>query len=218
MNLENKIMVISHRDRWIYLANPKCASSSLNYILKKQEDVVLHTSSGRINHMSYVDCKQLLANKGLNIDDYFVFSFVRNPWDKVVSMYKWLSRHKKERTGHPIISLLNYYIDKYNISEFSFYNFITKLIDTKLLWVTLACDYMLFENGQNKLSFIGRVENFKEDFDIICDKIGITRQELPHVNKTKHKHYTEYYDDETKQIVAEKYAKDIEYFNYKFGE
>jgi len=80
-------------------------------------------------------------------------------------------------------------------------------------------DYLLNADGSEKVNYIGRLENFQEDFNTICHKIGIPPKKLPHAFKSDDKKcYTEYHDDETREIVAEKYAKDIEYFGYKFGE
>ena len=66
------------------------------------------------------------------------------------------------------------------------------------------------------IDFIGSCESFYDDFSLVKKRLNLPVVGISSANRTKHKHYTEYYDDETKQIVAEKYAKEIKYFGYKF--
>ena len=133
-------------------------------------------------------------------DKYFKFTIARNPWDRLLSFYK-----NKLNTsiikGSPSFNKFVHRLHKYNLKTCNLhYRLQTQMFPL------------------NKIDYIVRFENLQEDFNIVCDKIGIPHKKLPHKNKTKHEHYTEYYDEETREIVAELYAKDIEYFGYEFGE
>ena len=141
--------------------------------------------------------------------NHFQFAFVRNPWDRLVSCFL----DKTKRTVGTKYQLRAYikYIDS-NFTEFV-HGIATDDVNNcdnhhRLQYNLINHDYV---------NFIGKFEQFQKDFDYICNKVGISDSKLPHRNKSKRTHYTEYYDDETREIVAEKYAKDIEYFGYEFG-
>ncbi len=173
---------------------PKTGCSSVKKFFHKHSDFTI----------SSVKPKHIYGHR-----NYFQFAFVRNPWDRLVSCFldktkmsigtKWQLRDYKKYKNYSftdfVHAIKNDDINKCNSHHRLQYNLI----------------------NHNYVDFIGRFENLQTDFNTICDKIKIPRKQLPHKNKTEHTHYSEYYNDETKNIVAEKYAKDIDYFNYKFG-
>jgi hypothetical protein len=162
---------------------------------------------------------------------------VRNPWDKLVSNYffkksemkKWkplieenMENPEKHKWLHTwdIPKLYNDWIPYFKENT-SFQKSVLNLNKKEVYKYDEVYGYSHWIGSSNKVTILNhfiKMENIQSDFNTICDRIGISRQELPHKNASKHKHYTEYYDDETRSIVAEKYAKDIEYFNYEFGE
>jgi hypothetical protein len=138
-------------------------------------------------------------------DSCFVFSFVRNPYDRLVSAYKYLTG------GHG-----NGQDTKFGKTlSLDFKCFVKNQLNNNLNWLHFK-PMVHFLNDD--IDFIGRMENYDHDFKIVCNEIGISCRKLPHKNKVNHKHYTGYYDDETREIVAKKYARDIELFGYKFEE
>jgi len=213
-------MIISHKHKFVYIAPYKCASTTIREVLNSFASINSNDFNNTPNsfyyrnwHIKPEDLKDHFAKKNWNWDDYFKFTFVRNPWDRLVSTwnYKKKSKHMWEKYNS---GTLEHYMEC--VELFKKYKDIK---DYTIAGVVTPCsDWVYDENGNNFLDFVGKVESLQEDFNIVCDKIGIPKQELPHKNKSKHKHYTKYYDDETREIVAEKFAKDIEYFGYEFGE
>lgn len=78
-------------------------------------------------------------------------------------------------------------------------------------------DWLVDQNGDILVDFIGKFETLNEDWKYIAEKLQLHRP-LPHLNENtnKNSHYTEYYNDKTKNIIQNKFATDINYFEYEF--
>ena len=73
------------------------------------------------------------------------------------------------------------------------------------------------EDGASIVDFVGRFENLQADFAAVCDRIGLHRTGLPHENRSDgRKAYRDYYSEETRDIVARYFKRDIERFGYEF--
>ena len=166
--------MISHTHKCIFIHNNKTGGTSISkFLINDPEPLDKHNSILQYKK-KYRDC----------FNSYFKFTFVRNPWDKLLSQYFFrvgdrdspFFMPKKENTSFK--EFLQKPVGMGHIQQFS-------RISNK--W------------GRILVDFIGRFESLQQDFYTVCDKIGIDRQKLPHKNKSKHKHYTEYYDEETRE-------------------
>ena len=66
------------------------------------------------------------------------------------------------------------------------------------------------------VQYIIRFENLDYNFRELCNLIGLPYKKLPIFNKSKHEHYSKYYDNELIELVHKKFKDEIDFFGYKF--
>src|SRR5262249_246403 len=135
-------------------------------------------------------------------ESYFKFGFVRNPWDRTVSLYK-------RREGMQL---------RDNMTFEEFVEWIQFSSSTCLhpMPHRNQLDWFVDPHGNVIADYIGKFETLQTDWQHISAKLGINTQ-LPHLNENpSERHYTDYYTPRTRRIIADRFHVDIEYFNYTF--
>jgi hypothetical protein len=151
----------------------------------------------------HMKAKELRAALPEVFECSFKFAFVRNPWDWQVSNYHYV----RQRTDHPFHAQYARFRD----------------FDDYLDWrindegPELQQEFVLDDAGELIVDFVGHFESLAEDFATVCRRIGIPA-ELPHINRSEHSDYREHYTAATRDLVAEAYRSDIDYFGYDFEE
>lgn len=191
-------MAIFYNHKCALVHIPKCGGTTIISILSGT-----YTSEGA-NKVAYAtgphyDIMQIKKSLGTKFGQYYKFGFVRNPWDRAVSLF---AKRCKNRTFKQFISAFK------NSSDFDPHS----AKRPKRYYV----DWFFDKDGNKLVDFIGRFENFDNDVKKICKKLSIDPKRIPKLSTSTHKRYTEYYDKEDEEIIRQRFNKDIEYFGYKF--
>ncbi len=213
--------VISHKHKCIFVEVPKTGSTSVRAILgkawkphlnlwqiKNQMETYWTRYGGRNNRILAALYLLLPEERRREIgrkqfETYFKFGFVRNPWDRVVSLY--------ERSE--ALQLRN---------EMTFDQFVDWIQYSSATCVHSSphryqLDWFVDPNGNLLADFIGKFERLDEDWAFVAQKLGVN-EKLPHRRANpRARHYTEYYNSRTRDVIAKKFNVDIDRFGYEFS-
>ena len=177
------------------------------HIQKSGGTSVLKFFKNKKNHNKIKHDIKYLQKKKENINDYFKFTIIRNPWDRMVSFYHY---HKQNLIKGKVISETWEYI-----KNLKFHEFLNSHEFHKWASRNNIVDYITYKN-KIYIDYFINFEKLKDDFEIIkkiSGKCGI----LPITNKSKHENYNKYYNEKSKKIIEELFERDIDFFKFKFG-
>jgi len=192
--------MISYDYRFIFVHNSRTGGSGLERLAGMPETSDPRTAgtgntdfSGK--HRMFADFYQCYPKEFFR---FFKFTIIRNPYDRMVSAWLWRCTIVKDH-------------------DCSLKEFVSKKPKRWSYQTRLKLDHLDFAASIVMFDYVARFETLHENIKFICNTVGLDYSKYKHYNKTQHGPYWKYYDDETIELVTNRFKEDIEYFGYRFG-
>jgi hypothetical protein len=214
-------MIISTGRNYIFVHIPKTGGTSMALALEQRamkDDILIGDtpkakrrrnrlkgaeSAGRLwKHSTLADIDGLVSAD--QIDKTFVFTLVRNPWDRMVSYYHWL---QDQIFDHPAVRLAK----SVDFSKF------LNAPETRMAMKAMPYrHYVTDVRGRARCNAFIRLESIETDCAPLWDHLGF-RLDLPQKNQSRRiEDYREYYSDHDAALVKSLCAQDIARFGYSY--
>lgn len=219
------IDLISHHDKCVFVHIPKCAGQSIETFFldrigldwERRSPLLLRPNDVPAlgpPRLAHLKAHQYVQNRWMTqaqFDEYFKFAFVRNPWDRIASFYRYLGYDG--RCSFPRFVLKH----------------LPEQIEKKNWFLCPQVEYVYDTDGKLLVDFVGRFEALANDFTLVGGHVGAPDARLPHINDSRKSRpspmpwfrrralpYRDMYDSRSIEVVAGMYEADIEAFDYSF--
>lgn len=232
--------MISLSKKFLFIHMPKTAGNSIQNILKPySEDEIVCRSPLQDGYERFgVENKKYKTKKHFRLIDYkktiepeifntlFKFTIIRNPWDRMISLY--FSPHRKVdswdkdsfinlvNSSSPLRDFISQNSLAYSIKNLSISKSKLKKFSKDLLAGKISLTKKIIDS---EIDFIIKYESLEEDFEKLCKLLSIPKEHLPTANKSlvKKKHYSYYYNEELKKLIENKFSEEIMLGGYVFN-
>ncbi|XCF07740.1 sulfotransferase family 2 domain-containing protein [Tamlana crocina] len=200
---------ISDKHKCIFIHIPKTGGSTIEESCLF-DDQRKKTGEAVGGHATAIEIKNLDTSKFLS---YYKFSFVRNPYSRLVSAFFYFARGGNNEKDY-------YWFDKiFKQFDNDFEAFCLQIDDIpelkKIPHFRLQHEFICDENFNLLVNEIGRQENLNSEANKIFKKLGLEFKKK-YLKKSNNRHYSKYYNKKTQEMVYNYYKLDFELFDYKY--
>ena len=211
----------------VYLVLSKAACTAIKNTIAKSYSACppVHMA---IHGSTFNRQRQIFGELNQKQKTYFAFTFVRNPFERLVSCYRDKIIYTPSHYNTPDEYFKNYYkyYNKYpldtGISFEAFVSLIAHIPDSLSDRHFKSQASVIFdENGVQQVDFIGKLETVNEDWTYIAKRFGfetvLAKQNTTDTKKhaLAHRDYRNYYTPALAEQVYHRYQKDVELLGYE---